>query len=72
MGLEKYADAIASLLEGNRIYNSDTGLLNVLGTCYFRTRRTEEALNVLNASIKLNPDQADVKKLIEEIQGKKK
>lgn len=72
MGLEKYADAIASLLEGNRIYNSDTGLLNALGTCYFRTRRTEEALNVLNASIKLNPDQADVKKLIEEIQGKKK
>ena len=72
MGLEKYADAIASFLEGNRIYNSDTGLLNALGTCYFRTRRTEEALNVLNASIKLNPDQADVKKLIEEIQGKKK
>ena len=51
MGLEKYAEAIASLLEGNRIYNSDTGLLNALGTCYFRMERTEEALNVLNLSL---------------------
>ena len=36
MGKALYQEAIDSLLEGNQIYNSDTGLLNSLGICYDR------------------------------------
>ncbi len=64
--LEKgeFGSAIQSLLDGNRIYNSDTRLLNALGYCYYKTGRKKEALDVLGASLRLNPEQADVKALI--------
>lgn len=64
----KYEEAINSLLEGNKIYNSDTGLLNSLGFCYYKTGQKERALSVLNASLRLNPEQTQIKKLIEEIE----
>jgi GWxTD domain-containing protein len=67
MGLEKYEEALTELLLANRIYNSDTTVLNSLGRCYFRLGRKAEALEALNASLKLNPDQDTVKKLIKEI-----
>ncbi len=67
MGKGRYDEAIGNLLEGNKIYNSDTGLLNSLGLCYFRTNQKEKALNALQASLKLNPEQEDVKKLVNEI-----
>jgi tetratricopeptide (TPR) repeat protein len=68
IGLGKYAEAINNLLEGNKIYNSDTGLLNSLGFCYYKTLQKEKALNVLNVSLRLNPEQTRIKKLIEEIE----
>jgi GWxTD domain-containing protein len=67
MGQEKYEDALTGLLLANRIYNSDTNVLNYLGRCYFRLGRKAEALDALNASLRLNPDQDAVKKLIQEI-----
>jgi GWxTD domain-containing protein len=67
LGQEKYEDALTDLLLANRIYNSDTNVLNSLGRCYFRLGRRAEALEALNASLKLNPDQDLVKKLIQEI-----
>jgi tetratricopeptide (TPR) repeat protein len=70
-GLERFEEAIAVLTEGNRIYNSDAGLLNALGTCYYRTGKTQEALTVLKASLKLDPGQEDVKKIVQTIEGKK-
>jgi GWxTD domain-containing protein len=66
-GQEKFEDALADLREANKIYNSDTTVLNSLGMCYFRLGRKAEALDALNASLKLNPDQDAVKKLIEKI-----
>jgi tetratricopeptide (TPR) repeat protein len=63
-----YMQAITSLEEGNRIYNSDTRLLNTLGFCYYKTAQKSKALDVLNASLRVNPDQEDVKKLIAEIE----
>jgi tetratricopeptide (TPR) repeat protein len=68
MGMGKYAEAINNLVEGNKIYNSDTGLLNSLGFCYYKTQQKEKALNVLNVSLSLNPAQTQIKKLIEEIE----
>jgi tetratricopeptide (TPR) repeat protein len=70
-GLERYDEAIENLRAGNTIYNSDALLLNTLGTCYYRTGRTAEALAALKASLKLDPNQDDVKKLVQAIEGKK-
>ena len=68
MGMGKYKEAINNLLDGNKIYNSDTGLLNSLGFCYYKTRQKANALEVLRTSIRLNPDQKEIKKIIEEIE----
>ena len=70
-GLERFEEAITALTEGNRVYNSDAGLLNSLGTCLYRAGKTQEALTVLKASLKLDPRQEDVKKLVQTIEGKK-
>ena len=70
-GLERYDEAILSLLEGNRIYNSDAGLLALLGTCYYKVGDAAKALEALKASLKLNSEQAGIKSLIEEIERKK-
>jgi len=71
MGMEWYAEAIDNLIEGNRIYNSDIGLLNSLGFCYYKTGEKERALEILKASLNLNPNQENVKTLIEEIERSK-
>lgn len=68
MGMARYDDAIDNLLEGNKIYNSDTSLLNSLGFCFYKTEQKERALNVLRASLRLNPNQENIKKLIEEVE----
>lgn len=67
MGLERFEEALEDLRQANRMYNSDTSVLNALGRCYFRLGRKEEALDALNASLSLNPDQDAVKKLVDEI-----
>lgn len=68
MGLGNYAPAIDSFLEGNKIYNSDTRLLNSLGFCYYRIGEKKKALDALGASLQLNPKQEEVKKLVAEIE----
>lgn len=67
-GMGRYMQAIQSLEEGNKIYNSDTRLLNSLGFCYYKTVQNDKALGVLKASLRMNPDQEDVKKLMAEIE----
>jgi len=67
MGQNKFEDALKDLLQANRMYNSDTNVLNSLGRCYYRLGRKAEALDALNASLKLDSDQDAVKKLIQEI-----
>lgn len=70
MGLGRYEEAKGSLLEGNKIYNSDIRLLNALGECFLRTGERARALEALQASLRLNPNQPAVKKLIDEIEKK--
>ncbi len=67
MGKGQYDEAISNLLEGNKIYNSDTGLLNSLGLSYYRKGDRKKALEALEASLRLNPAQATIKELIEKI-----
>ena len=66
-GQGKDGEALTELQQANRIYNSDTTVLNALGKCYFRLGRKAEALEALNASLSLDPAQEAVKKLIAEI-----
>ena len=70
MGKGMYQEAVDHLLEGNKLYNSDTGLLNSLGICYHNLGEGGLALDALNASLRLNPAQEDVKALIAEIEKK--
>lgn len=68
MGMGQFVRAIENFEEGNKIYNSDITLLNSLGFCYYRTTQKKKALDVLKASLRLNPEQEGVKKIIEEIE----
>ncbi len=66
-GLAKYEEALDDLVQANRIYNSDIVVLNGLGKCYEKLGRRAEALNAFKASLSLNPDQPEVKKIIEDL-----
>jgi GWxTD domain-containing protein len=68
MGLGKYQEAIECFLEGNTIYNSDTRLLNALGLSYFRIGEKKRALEALESSLRLNPEQPEIKRLVTDIQ----
>ncbi|OGD18712.1 MAG: hypothetical protein A2W03_08780 [Candidatus Aminicenantes bacterium RBG_16_63_16] len=63
----RLAEAIEVLLEGNRIYNSDTRLLNTLAFCFWKTGQKEKAVEAIEASLKLNPGQPEAKKLAGEL-----
>jgi Tfp pilus assembly protein PilF len=60
--------AIDNFLEGNKIYDSDIRLLNSLGYCFHKTGNQQRALEVLRSSLRLNPEQEEVKALVQEIE----
>jgi GWxTD domain-containing protein len=64
----EYQAAIESLLQGNKLYNSDTRLLNSLGNCFYRKGQKKEALEALNASLRLNPEQKAVQELVARVE----
>ena len=68
----KFSEALDSLLEGNKINNSDTRLLNSIGYCYYRLGNKDEAVRALKASLRLNPAQKEVSDLIKKIEGREK
>ncbi len=69
MGMGIYGQAIDDLLEGNKIYNSYPRLLNSLGFCYYKSGDKTKALDALKASLRLNPDQEPIRRLIAEIEN---
>lgn len=70
MGKGEYEKAIGNFLKGNKIYNSDTELLNGLGYCFYKNGQKEQALEVLKSSLRLNPDQKHISQLIDTITQK--
>lgn len=68
MEMGNYPEAIDNLLEANKIYNSEVNLLNSLGFCFYKTNQPKKALDALRASLSLNSDQEDIRKLIREIE----
>ena len=71
LALGRFNEALEDLTAGNKIYNSDAGLLAVLGACYDSLGQKQKALDALRASLKLNPDQPDVERTIHEIEARK-
>lgn len=65
--LGRCEEAVPLLLEANKIYNSDTRVLNALGRCFQKMGDKTQALEVLKASLSLDPRQEDIKKLVDEI-----
>jgi len=66
-GLARYEEALDDFSQANRAYNSDTGVLNGIGRCCQKLGRTAEALDAYKASLKLNPEQPEIKKLVDEL-----
>jgi len=71
-----YADAVDTLLEANKIYDSDVTVLNTLGLSLIRIGEKEEAIKALSASLKILDTQTDIagllKQLKEEVNNDKK
>ncbi len=68
MEMGNYPDAIDNLLEASKIYNSEVKLLNSLGFCFYKTHQKKKALDALRASLSLNSQQENIKRLIQEIE----
>lgn len=71
MGLNRYNEALVYLQEGNKIYDSDVVLLNSLGICYQKTGQIKKALEVFEASLRLNTEQEEIRKIIHELEAEK-
>lgn len=63
----QYTEAVESLAEANRIYDSDISVLNALGFAYLKTGNKEEAKKVLAASLRLDDRQKSIARTIEEL-----
>jgi GWxTD domain-containing protein len=66
LGLKRFPEAIAALLEANKVYNSDLRVLNALGESYLGAGDRRKAVEAFEASLKLNPSQPEVKALLAE------
>jgi GWxTD domain-containing protein len=67
LGLERYEEALAELLQANKLYNSETVVLNAMGRCYLKLGRKAEALDAFSASLRLNPEQPDIVQAVEDL-----
>ena len=65
----RYQEAVDSLLEANKIFDSDVGVLNTLGLALVRIDEKEEAIKALSASLKINDSQEDIARLLQELKG---
>ena len=69
-GQEKFLAALDELLKANEIYNSDTRVLNALGYTFLKLNDVVQAQKAFAASLKLNPKQAAIQKVLEASQPK--
>ena len=69
-GLEKYEQAQAEFLSANKIYNSDTGVINQLGFTFLKLNNPEQALKSFSASLSLNREQPLIEKAMADIRKK--
>ncbi len=71
-GLKDYEKALTELLAANKVYDSDLGVLNLLGFTLFNLKEYDEALKTFNASLTLDKNQPVIKNILKEINKKLK
>lgn len=64
LGLKEYQKAIDELNLANQIYDSDTSVINALGFAFLGKGEKNKAREAFKASLKLNPDQPDIRKAL--------
>jgi len=69
-GLEEYAEAISYYQEYLNHFGTNLPILNSLGECYYRLGNAEEAMKIWKRSLEIDPNQKDLKKLIDSIKLK--
>ena len=68
LGLDRPSQAIDDLLQANKIYDSDTSVLNALGASFAKTGMKEQALAAFQASLKLDGGQESVRKALADLE----
>jgi tetratricopeptide (TPR) repeat protein len=65
--LEQYLEAVSyyrRYIEGQGL---STGVLNALGQCFYQLGNPEEALGAWEKSLEMNPEQPEVKKMVDSL-----
>ncbi len=68
--LGQYEKALTVLDKAVARHGSDIQLLDLIGDCYFKLGKKEEALAVWQKSLEINPDQPELKKKIQAVKSK--
>ncbi|MBP6909950.1 MAG: GWxTD domain-containing protein [Candidatus Saccharicenans sp.] len=68
--LGQYEKALTILDKAVARHGSDIQLLDLIGDCYFKLGKKEEALAVWQKSLEVNPDQPELKKKIQAVKTK--
>ncbi len=69
--LGELAEAIAYYKEYLAHYGTNILILNSIGECYYQMNNLEEALIAWERSLQINPEQENIKKLVDSIKKKK-
>lgn len=69
LGLGRIREALETYLAANRINNTDFQLINRIGRSYLELNNRAEALKAFEASLKLNPQQAEIAKVTEKLRA---
>jgi GWxTD domain-containing protein len=65
--LGRYGEAITQYKNYLSKVGTNLEILNLLGTCYFQLGNREEALAAWQKSLEINPNQANIKKLVDSL-----
>jgi GWxTD domain-containing protein len=69
-GMKDFQEALNHLVEANKIYDSDTRVLNLLGFTFISLNDRKEALKAFEASLKLDSKQEFIKKIIADVKNR--
>jgi GWxTD domain-containing protein len=69
--LGQHAEAVPYYKNYLSRFGANLEILNLLGMVYYRLGNLDEALVAWRKSLEINPNQEDIKKLVESMQGKK-
>lgn len=70
-GMKDFEETLKNLLEANKIYDSDTRVLNLLGFTLLNLKDKKEALKAFEASLKLDARQPFIKKTYDQVKAGK-